>query len=332
MNKQKIVRLFRTYMLIIAISAGFFIFLAFHNIKSLTPLKPFAWFIATDGLPILIFVMLFCAFCKVKIKDMKPKPWHFYIIAIQVLIVFIFALFIAFNKDSSYKIPIEGIIICFITPTAASAAVLAGKLGGNESSLTSFILLNNIASAIAIPLVFPIFCEVDKGSFLVQFLILAKRVFPVIVLPLFLAFFVRKFLKKFHNFIITNCKDLGLYLWVICLTVVSSRTFANIINSNENTNLLWGLALVGLLCTVFQFLFGKFIGSFSGQRVTAGQAMGQKNMVFGLWVSLIYLTPSAAIAPGCYILWQNLVNAYQMWYREHKLKEWENQGKEPYQE
>lgn len=331
-NKSILIKRFRTYMLLIAIILGFIIFICFHNFTFLHPLKTPARVLAHDGLPILIFLMLFCAFCKVNVKDMKPKLWHFFLILYQVGISLIFALIIAYNPNSDHIITYESIIVCTITPTAASAAVLAGKLGGNESSLTTYTLMCNIATAIAIPLIFPIFSHTVQGTFLEQFLTLLHKVFPVIVLPLFIAFFVKLFVKPLHRLIITKFKDVGFYLWGFTLTIISSRTFANIFNSQEDASYLWLLATVGLICTIVQFTFGKLLGHLENQRITAGQALGQKNMVFGLWIALTYLSPTAAIAPGCYILWQNAVNAYQMWLREHNLNKWEKTNIKPYQE
>lgn len=331
-NTSNLIKRFRTYMLILAISLGFTAYLCFHNFAFLQPLKAPVKVFAQDGLPVLIFIMLFCAFCKVKVKEMKPKLWHFLLVLFQVGVSLGFALIIAYNPNSDYIITYESIIVCIITPTAASAAVLAGKLGGNESSLTTYTLICNIATAIAIPLIFPIFSDVIQGTFLDQFLVLLHKVFPVIVLPLFIAFFVKLFVKPLHQLIITKFKDFGFYLWGFTLTIISGRTFANIFNSDEENSYLWMLALVGLICTIVQFSIGKLLGHLEHQRITAGQALGQKNMVFGLWIALTYLSPTAAIAPGCYILWQNAVNAYQMWLREHNLNKWEKAGIKPYQE
>ena len=50
--------------------------------------------------------------------------------------------------------------------------------------------------------------------------------------------------------------------------------------------------------------------------MSAGQAMGQKNTVVGIWIALMFLDPLAALAPGAYVIWQNLVNAWQIWYKE----------------
>ena len=44
--------------------------------------------------------------------------------------------------------------------------------------------------------------------------------------------------------------------------------------------------------------------------------------VVGIWLTISFLNPLAAVAPGAYVLWQNMVNAWQLWYKEKygKLK------------
>ena len=41
-----------------------------------------------------------------------------------------------------------------------------------------------------------------------------------------------------------------------------------------------------------------------------------KNTVIGIWLTLTFLNPLAAVAPGAYVLWQNMVNALQLWYKQ----------------
>ena len=61
---------------------------------------------------------------------------------------------------------------------------------------------------------------------------------------------------------------------------------------------------------------GKAVGHAYGDSVSAGQALGQKNTVVGIWIALTFLDPLSALAPGAYVIWQNLVNAWQIWYKE----------------
>jgi len=58
---------------------------------------------------------------------------------------------------------------------------------------------------------------------------------------------------------------------------------------------------------------GRMIGAKYGERIAAGQALGQKNTIFAIWMAQTYLSPLVSIAPAAYVLWQNTINSYQIW-------------------
>lgn len=332
MNIRYLLTKLRPFTLLIAIVSGLIVFLMFHYIKALSPLKPVAYTIS-DCLPGILFVILFCAFIKIEYKQMKPHVWHYVLIAFQLIASLLLALYAHFNELSYFSATvILGIIVCVITPTAASASVITGKLGGNESALTTYIILSNLAAAFGIPLIFPLISTSTDIPFFTEFIAILNKVFPMIVLPLIAAVIIKIFFKKLHKFLVTHTKDLGFYLWACIIFVLSAKTFSNIFASKCSTGEIIDFAVIGLLCTLFQFSFGKVIGHIGNQRISAGQGLGQKNMLFGIWVALTYLNPTVAIIPGTYILWQNSMNAWQMWYREKLLIKWKAQGVKPYQE
>ena len=76
---------------------------------------------------------------------------------------------------------------------------------------------------------------------------------------------------------------------------------------------VWLVAGGGLATCLIQFGLGKTIGSIYHDRISAGQALGQKNTVLAIWMAATYLHPFATIAPGSYVLWQNIINSYQLW-------------------
>ena len=311
---QKLQRFIRLNILFIAIAIGITSYFIFHYVTFLEPIK-YPLKHAVDALvPWLIFIMLFIAFSKVEIRKMKPRRWHFILIAFQVGIPFLLAYVVMLNPQSGFDVEVEGMIACIIVPTAAAASVITGKLGGDESSLTTYTILSNIGAAVSIPLIFPLISSAHM-EFWSEFWIIMQRVFPMIVLPLFVAQFIRICFKPVNRFITTRLKEAGYYLWAFTLISVSATSCSNIMNSHESGRTLIVLAVIGLVATAVQFAFGKFIGHLEGQRISAGQGLGQKNMVFGIWVTYSYLSPAAAIAPGCYILWQNVVNSWQIWYR-----------------
>ena len=76
-----------------------------------------------------------------------------------------------------------------------------------------------------------------------------------------------------------------------------------------------GIAVVSLLCCLFQFWLGRRVARCysHSESVTAGQALGQKNTGFIIWLGLNYMTPVTSVAGGLYAVWHNLVNSYQLY-------------------
>ena len=310
---QRLLRLIRLNILAIAISVGVGTYFLFHYVTFLEPIKyPIKHFV--DGLvPWLIFTMLFIAFCKVEVRKMRPRRWHFVLVGIQFAVPLVLVLLLRYYPEAvgSIDLELEGVIACFVTPTAAAASVITGKLGGDENSLTTYTILSNLGAAICIPLLFPLISTQAHEGFWDEFTLIMGKVFPMIVLPLILAQFIRLLVKPVHRFIVTYLKGVSFYLWAFTLTTVSATACSNMVNSDQGAITLINLALVGLVATALQFGLGKFIGHLEGQRISAGQGLGQKNMVFGIWVTSTYLSPAASIAPGCYMLWQNVVNSWR---------------------
>lgn len=72
-----------------------------------------------------------------------------------------------------------------MTPTGTAAAVITRKLGGNAASLTSYMILSNLATAIAAPLLFPFIHPMSGGiGFTEAFFIISQKVFPLLVLAI----------------------------------------------------------------------------------------------------------------------------------------------------
>lgn len=317
--QDKLKRFLRLNILAIAISLGVIIYFLFHYVEFLAPIKYPIKNFANAIIPYFIFTMLFIAFCKVEVRKMRPRRWHFLLIVLQLGIPLLIALLIRSGIGAGIDVELEGAIACIVVPTAAAASVITGKLGGDESSLTTYTIMSNLGAAIGIPLIFPLVSEAAAQSdFLTEFWIITVKVFPMIVLPLIVAQFIRWFVKPLHRFIVTKLKEAAFYLWALTLTCISATAVSNMMNSKESGMTLILLAIIGLITTLGQFGLGKLIGHMDGQRISGGQGLGQKNMVFGIWVTYSYLSPAAAIAPGCYILWQNIFNSWQLWYRDFK--------------
>ena len=80
------------------------------------------------------------------------------------------------------------------------------------------------------------------------------------------------------------------------------------------------LAAVALVICLLQFKLGRMIGRRYGDAAAGGQSLGQKNTVLAVWLSQAFLDPISCVAPTAYIVWQNLVNSYQI-YRAGRKSE-----------
>ena len=86
--------------------------------------------------------------------------------------------------------------------------------------------------------------------------------------------------------------------------------------SDGKTELL--IALVSLTICSLQFFIGKLLGTRYNDRIAGGQALGQKNTILAIWITQSYLNPLVSIGPGTYVLWQNIINSYQLWKKRKK--------------
>lgn len=240
----------------------------------------------------MVFIQLFTTFCKVNPRKMRICRWHIIMITVQ--------------------------LVCLIVPTGTAAAVIAGRLGGNETTLTTYTILSNLVAAVMIPAVFPLVEMQSAGSFGHQFLIILRRVFPLLITPFLAAWALREFLPKVHAAVVRLCGSLAFYLWGISLIIAIGLTLRSVVNSHFDPHVMWLLALSALVACVWQFGIGKLVGRRLGDYISCGQGFGQKNTILAIWVSYTYLTPVISVAPSCYIVWQNVVNSWQLWWKEKR--------------
>lgn len=137
-------------------------YLIFANVPFLVPIGDYCGPRLVSLMPVVLFSLLYVTFCKIEIKEMKPKAWHFILQLIRTsLALAMVVLIFEFGSDYSTKLVLEGAFICFICPTAAAVAVVTEKLGGSIGSLTTYTVIANIFTMIIIPSLFPM---VEKGA------------------------------------------------------------------------------------------------------------------------------------------------------------------------
>lgn len=319
---MKFFSFFRKFALPCSLVLGALGYLIFAYIPFLQPLGDAVGPRLVELMPVVLFALLYVTFCKIEIKEMKPKAWHFVLQLIRTSLALLMVIAIClFGKNYEAKVILEGAFICFICPTAAAVAVVTEKLGGSIGSLTTYTVIANIFTMIIIPSLFPM---VEKGadvSFLYMSMMVFRNVTTVLVVPLLLALLSRKFLPRFVDKV-KSVKDLGFYMWCFNLTILMGETLRNFLHATVSGWILALLLIVPLAVCLVQFAIGKAVGRHWDASISAGQALGQKNTIVGIWLTLTFLNPLAAVAPGAYVVWQNLVNGWQLWYKEKygKLK------------
>lgn len=313
---MKVFSFFRKFALPCSLVLGALGYLIFANVPFLQPLGDAVGPRLVELMPVVLFALLYVTFCKIEIKEMKPKAWHFVLQLIRTSLALLMVIAIClFGKNYEAKVILEGAFICFICPTAAAVAVVTEKLGGSIGSLTTYTVIANIFTMIIIPSLFPM---VEKGAdvlFLYMSMMVFRNVTTVLVVPLLLALLSRKFLPRFVDKV-KSVKDLGFYMWCFNLTILMGETLRNFLHATVSGWILALLLFVPLLVCLIQFAIGKAVGRHWDANISGGQALGQKNTIVGIWLTLTFLNPLAAVAPGAYVVWQNLVNGWQLWYKE----------------
>ena len=243
-------------------------------------------------LPSMIFLMLFFSFCKIDPKDLRLHRWHWAVLAVQIVLAIgsYYALF-AITRD---RIVAQGLMMCFIMPTATAAPVIAGKLGGSIQNLTTFTLLSNFATALVVPAFFPLIYTVNDMTFWPAFLLILSRVSPLLLGPFFAAWLLRigynyyqrrKYLSASETrglsvqrsvsgsglsgeaglpsfSLPASLAPLPFYLWVGTIVFLMAQltwSFTNHQSPITNTTIVW-LLLGSLLSCLLQFFIGKRIG------------------------------------------------------------------------
>lgn len=305
--------LMKEWTLPLSMVVGAICYVMFTRIDALCGAKHVLLLFIPYFLPLLIFCMLFFTYCKIDPKDMKPKLWHLWLVLIQMAETALAVWWCISHPDSEWKPLVESLLACFIAPMAAVGAVVTQKIGGNPATATTYTIISSTMTAIVVPLVYPL---VEPGlgmTFWEMFLRILSRVFPTIMAPLVISYLMYWFMPKTRECVAEKSKDYSFYLWGICTMVNTAQIIRSIVSSpGSSVVVLYICFCVGLL-VFMQFYVGKQIGSRYDDRIAAGQGLAQKNTVLAIWMAMMYLDPQAAIGPGACLLWQNMVNSWQIW-------------------
>lgn len=294
----------KTYMLPIAMILGTVLYRPITMLNDIFP----------HFTQVLIFAMLLVPYCRLSLKDLRIERLHIWLIAIQIPgSLAVYALLRHLDP-----LVAEGTLICILAPTATAAAVITHMLGGSLASLATYSLLSNLAVAALSPIIFSFIGTHTDIDFWASFLTICRQMIPLLILPFVIALLLGKFLPRVHA-AISRSQSISFYLWAVSLTFVMGRTASFIIvQGTEHIAEELLLALFSLLACAMQFAAGKIVGTRYNNRIAGGQALGQKNTVLAIWMALTYTHPLASIGPASYVVWQNIVNSYQLWKKNRK--------------
>ena len=296
-------------------------------------------------LPWLIFGMLFFTFCKIDPLDLRLHKWHWVVLTAQIVLSL--ATYAGVYWLTGNRFLAQGLLMCFIMPTATAAPIIAGKMGGSIQNLTSFTLLSNFATSLIVPALFPLINPAAEKAFIPAFLLILSRVAPLLLGPFFSAWLLRigyQWHTKKEFVLSKQAAQIPFYLWVTSITVLSAVvTDTTISNFQYQISNILILLVSSFFACLLQFGLGKLIGYYlpapskgrdyqdvlinpaaapknmnEVSSITAGQAFGQKNTSLGVWMAHTYLNPMAALGAAAYIIWQNLFNSLQLTIAAHK--------------
>lgn len=265
--------------------------------------------------PYLIFTMLAITFCRVKPREFDLSPMLWIMLAVQIAGSAV--VYIALRPVGADLA--RAAFICVLCPTATAAPVVTGMLGGSIPRVAAFSVISNLSVALLAPLLFTwVGGNGGNLSFGREFMSIAMKVAPMIVLPMLLAFSLYFFAPKVHAGI-AGVQGISFYLWSLSLIVVVGRAVSFVMSEPPAAiPEMIAMALVaGVLCGL-QFIIGRKVGARYGDPISGAQGLGQKNTVLAIWMTFTYLNPIASVGPAAYIAWQNTVNSLQIFFKTKK--------------
>ncbi len=274
--------------------------------------------VLSPALPFMIGLMMFLSFV-----GKVPPQQHGYTFKIEVkaFLASLVMLAVLWGVVEFFQLPREvllgGAIIC-LCPPANAAPAMAKVLGGNPVLALKIFLSGNIIACFSIPLIYGYLTGAD-ASFAEVAMKIFNSIQPIISIPLAIALGLRAFYPELADKAV-RFQKYTLLVWTISVFLILAKAsydiremgFAELWNSGK----LSMLALVALILCIVQFTVGWF--SDKKHPIESSQSMGQKNTTLVIWISSLYAGPVAAIAPTCYVIWQNLVLSWMCGRKKKK--------------
>ena len=259
--------------------------------------------------PYLIFAMLFITYCRLSPRQIKPGKSDLQLLLIQIAICcVVYGSLFWLNH-----VVAEGVFICVFVPTATAAPVITSLLGGDIKKVVTYSLASNLFVAVFGPIILAYIGDNSAMTFGKSFVTILSEVAPLLMVPLICAFGLQYAWPRMHERVASH-QELSFYIWAVSLFIIVGGCVSFAINTwtPESTWLMLALVVgAGVVC-ILQFYIGRKFGRLHGDPVSGAQSLMQKNTVLAVWLALTYMTPIASIGPAAYILWQNIINSWQI--------------------
>ena len=260
--------------------------------------------------PAFIFLMLFFTFCRVDARKIRFSWMHLWLLLFQM----VGSVAIYYALEWCDVVVAQGAMVCVLAPVAMAAVVIGGMLGANVETMAAYSLLCNFIIALFAPILLH---EFGNGECNIWQIL--QRVAPLLIAPFVAGQACRFGLPKVAEWV-SRHSQISFYIWLMSLVVIIGRTTCFLLDYEANRSVEIALAAVALVICLLQFKLGRMIGRRYGDAAAGGQSLGQKNTVLAVWLSQAFLDPISCVAPTAYIVWQNLVNSYQI-YRAGRKSE-----------
>lgn len=298
-----------------AIVLGIGSYLIYH----FTPaLHAWGWWLhplASEGQRLVVALLLFFQFVKVSPHDLRISKWHLGALLVQVLGFLVLAGLAALT-EGTVRMLLECGMLCLICPTASAAGVITDRLGGNLAGTVTYVVIINLAATFLIPLIIPLVNPSSTLGFWAYVGHIALKVFPVLILPGLLAWLIRYNTHKLQR-VLMRWSPNSFYIWGVGLTLAMILSTRALLLSGLGVGAVAGIVGVSLAACFLQFFLGRRMGQNKVDSLTAGQALGQKNTSFLIWLGYNYMTPVTSVAGGLYAVWQNIFNSWELYQKQH---------------
>ena len=265
----------------------------------------------SPALPFLIGIMMFLTFVTKIPPQTHGYTFKIEIRAFVVSLVLIVALWGIVKLFSLPREVLLGGAIIALCPPANAAPAMAKMLGGSASLALKIFLSGNLIACFSIPIVFGYLTGVEASLYEVALKIF-NTIQPIISIPLAFALGMRAFYPELADRA-ARYQKYTMVVWTVSVFLILAKAsmdiramgFAELWESGK----LPMMAAVSLVLCILQFALGWYCER--GRRPIEGsQSMGQKNTTLVIWVASLYAGPVVALAPTCYVVWQNLVLTY----------------------